>query len=78
MKVIEQFYDVKTGEAGRREVEIPDVITAEEAAQRQPALEREQRREDLKLQMHAVLVDQALGVDVSDRLSELREAYQKL
>jgi hypothetical protein len=31
MKVIEQFYDVQTGEAGRREVEIPGVLTEDEA-----------------------------------------------
>jgi len=34
MKVIDQFYDVKTGEHGRREIEVPGVITEAEGIER--------------------------------------------
>ena len=71
MKVVEQFFDVRSGERGRREIERPDVISEEAALQREPALERERRRAELRAQMRDVLVDQALGLDVRERMREL-------
>ncbi len=34
MRVIDHFYDAKTGERGTREIECPDVITQEESTAR--------------------------------------------
>jgi hypothetical protein len=78
VKVIEQFYDVKTGERGRRAVDVPDLLSVEEAARRQPELEGEQRREDLRAQMQAVLVDEALGLDVTEAKRALCDAFKAL
>jgi hypothetical protein len=78
MIVIEQYVNVKTGERGRREVEMPDVISAEEAARRQPELDRAQLREELRLEMQALLVEEALGLDVTERKRELCDAFNAL
>ena len=82
MRVIEQYVDLVTGESGQREVELPGVITAEEAAAREaaeaPERERQRRIEELRTDMAATLVDQALGLDVTARLQQLCDAFKAL
>lgn len=78
MKIIEQNYDVRTGKTELREIERPDVISPAEASRRQPAIEREARLVELRAEMQAILIEHALGVDVTARIQKLREEYQSL
>jgi hypothetical protein len=63
--------------SGRREIEL-DVMTEAEALKLQPERDRQEKLAALRTEMAAILVEEALGLDVTDRIQELREAYQKL
>jgi hypothetical protein len=80
MKVIEQFTERRDGRwvTGRREVEMPGVITAEEAERNPPESVRAWQRAELKAQMRDLLIEEALGVDVTERKRELCTAFSAL
>jgi hypothetical protein len=82
MIVWEQFVNCKTGETGRRQVEMPDVMTEQQAAQREaaaaPSREKDATVAQLRAQMQEALVDQAFGLDVTERMAELRAAFERL
>jgi hypothetical protein len=67
---------------GRREVDVPDVITPEEAIAREaataPARQRSLTLSDLRTMMQKLIVARALGADVDTRIAQVRSAFQAL
>lgn len=59
MRVREVYFDVATGEQGEREIEMPDVITAEEAAVKDAAA------------VKAAAADRAVWNTIKDRINQL-------
>ena len=78
MKIVQHFCDAKTGEMGVREVEMPGIVSAEEGAARAPAEARAAAVEELKAQMRDVLVEEALGLDVTARKKQLCDTFAAL
>ncbi len=78
MKVIEQFYDVKTGKGGRREVERPDVITEEEGIRRDAIAAAAARRNARMAEIREQLLEQHLmGLPLDPKLQAEYSAMKR-
>lgn len=76
MKVIDQFYDVKTGKSGRRTIEVPGVITEAEAIELDKASERAAAKAARIAEIREQMLEHfAMGTEPSH---ELRREYAQL
>jgi hypothetical protein len=78
MRVIEQYTNARTGERGQREVEMPDMLSDEQARAQDERLVRETRALEIRSEVAQLLVSQALGLAVADRLKALRDEFSAL